>query len=171
MSNAISQSLLPEFDLETANTRKILALVPETNLDFTPHPKSMTLARLAGHLSEIPLWASMTLVQDELDLRPNGVSAYQAHVFASRAETLAFFDENLVKARALLAGLSDEDMMRTWSLKDNGQVLLAMPKVAVLRSFVMNHMIHHRAQLGVYLRMNNVAIPGVYGPSADELPA
>lgn len=170
MSTTIGQSLLQEFDMETANTRKILALVPETNLDFAPHPKSMTLARLAGHLAEIPLWASMTLGRDELDLRPNGVPASSAHVFTSRAGTLAFFDEHLAQARALLAGVTDEQMMRTWSLKNNGEVVLAMPKVAILRSFVMNHMIHHRAQLGVYLRMNNVAIPGVYGPSADEAP-
>lgn len=170
MSNMISQSLLPEFDMETANTRKMLGLVPETNLDFTPHPKSMTLAKLAGHLAEIPVWAVMTMAQDELDLRPNGVAAYQPFVFTSLAATVAFFDENLAKARGLLANLSDEDMMRTWALKDNGQTLLAMPKVAVLRSFVLNHMIHHRAQLGLYLRMNDVAIPGFYGPSADEAP-
>lgn len=170
MSNMISQSLLPEFDMETANTRKMLALVPETNLDFTPHPKSMTLSKLAGHVAEIPVWASMTMAQDELDLRPNGVATYQPFLFTSRDAALAFFDENLAKARGLLANLSDQDMMRTWALKNNGQTMLAMPKIAVLRSFVMNHMIHHRAQLGVYLRMNNVAIPGLYGPSADEAP-
>lgn len=168
MSNMISQSLLPEFDMEMANTRKMLERVPESNLEFTPHPKSMNLSRLAGHVAEIPVWGVMTLGQDELDMRPNGVAAYEAYKFTSRAAALGHFDEHLAKARALLAGISDADMMRTWSLKDNGATILAMPKVAVMRGFVMNHMIHHRAQLGVYLRMNDVAIPGMYGPSADE---
>lgn len=170
MSNTISQSFLPEFDMETANTRKMLALVPETHLDFKPHAKSMSLSKLAGHVAEIPVWAAMTLAQDELDLRPDGVEMYKPFHFTSRDATLAFFDENLAKARALLASLSDADMMRTWALKNNGQTVLAMPKVAVLRSFVLNHMIHHRAQLGVYLRMNDVKIPGLYGPSADDAP-
>ena len=168
MSNMISQSLLPEFEMEMASTRKLLALVPESHLDFAPHPKSMTLSRLAGHVAEIPQWGVMTLGQDEFDMRPNGVAAFTAYTFTTRAAALAFFDEHLTHARAMLAGISDADMMRTWSLKDKGATVLAMPKVAVMRSFVMNHMIHHRAQLGVYLRMNNIAIPGVYGPSADD---
>ena len=164
----ISQSLLPEFDMEMANTRKMLERVPEANLDFTPHPKSMNLSRLAGHVAEIPLWGVMTLAQDELDMRPAGIAAFESHKLTSKVASLAFFDENVGKARALLADTSDADMMRTWSLKDNGKTVLAFPKVAVMRSFVMNHIIHHRAQLGVYLRMNNVAIPGMYGPSGDE---
>ena len=168
MSNTISQSLLPEFDMEMANTRRLLELVPETGLDFAPHPKSMSLSRLAGHVAEMPMWGVMTLGQDDLDMRPNGVRAFEAHVFTSRAASLALFDENLGKARALLVDASDADMMRNWSLTDNGTTLMTMPKVAVMRSFVMNHTIHHRAQLGVYLRMNDIAIPGMYGPSADE---
>ena len=168
MSNTISQSLLPEFDMEMANTRRLLELVPETGLDFAPHPKSMSLSRLAGHVAEMPMWGVMTLGQDDLDMRPNGVRVFEAHKFTSRAASLALFDENLGKARALLVDASDADMMRNWSLKDNGTTLMTMPKVAVMRSFVMNHTIHHRAQLGVYLRMNDIAIPGMYGPSADE---
>ncbi len=168
MSSMISQSLLPEFDMEMASTRKLLALVPESNPEFRPHPKSMTLSRLAGHVAEMPMWAVMTLGQDELDMRPNGIRVADAYTFSTQAAALAVFDENLAKARALLAGTSDADMMRIWSLKDNGKTLLAMPKVAVMRGFVMNHMIHHRAQLGVYLRMNEVPLPGMYGPSADN---
>lgn len=167
MSQMISQSLLPEFDLEMANTRKLLERVPETQLGFRPHAKSFTLGRLAGHVAEMPMWAVMTLGQDELELRPSGPS-YAAHVLESTATTLAFFDERLRQARALLEAATDETMMRRWTLKDAGQTVLVMPKVAVFRSFVMNHMIHHRGQLGVYLRMNDVPVPGLYGPSADE---
>ena len=148
MSNMISQSLLPEFDMEMANTRKMLERVPESNLDFTPHPKSMNLSRLAGHVAEIPLWGVMTLGQDEFDVRPSGGAAFESHRLTSKAASLTYFDENVGKARALLAATSDADMMRTWSLKNNGATVLAFPKVAVMRSFVMNHIIHHRAQLG-----------------------
>jgi uncharacterized damage-inducible protein DinB len=168
MTHTISQSLLPEFDQEMANTRKVLARVPEGKGDFRPHAKSYTLARLAGHVAEMPLWAVMTLNHDELDLRPGGVAPFQAYTFTTQAEALAMFDENTAKARSTLEATGDEAMMRKWTLKDNGRDIFALPRVAVLRSFVMNHMIHHRAQLGVYLRLNDVAVPGIYGPSADE---
>lgn len=164
MSQNISQSLLGEFDMEMANTRKTLERVPEGRSEFKPHPKSMTLGRLAGHLAEIPTWAQMTLGQDSLDLGGGGAGG----VMTTRQEMLAQFDQNLQKARALLAGCSDADMMKTWTLKHGDRTILAMPRVAVLRGFVMNHMIHHRAQLGVYLRMNDVSVPSIYGPSADE---
>ena len=165
----ISQMLLPEFDHEMANTRKLLERVPETNLEFAPHPKSMTLARLAAHVSEMPEWGIITLGQDELDLSPpDAPPAVPRALFSTRAATLGTFDEKLAKARALLESASDERMMATWTLKNKGQTVLAMPRVAILRSFVMSHMIHHRAQLGVYLRMNGVPVPGMYGPSADE---
>jgi uncharacterized damage-inducible protein DinB len=168
MSMNISQSMLPEFDVEVANTRKTLERVPEGNPDFRPHPKSMTMARLAGHVAEIPMWALMTLGQDELDMRPAGGPQYAPYVMSSRQEALSKFDEDVKKARAVLAGASDESMMQNWTLKAGGQVIMTMPRVAVMRSFVMNHMVHHRAQLGVYLRMNDVAVPSIYGPSADE---
>jgi len=168
MSTNISQSMLPEFDVEVANTRRTLERVPEGNPDFRPHPKSMTMARLAGHVAEIPMWAVMTLSQDELDTRPAGGQTYTAHVMSSREAALAKFDEEAKKARAALAAATDESMMQTWTLKNGGQVVMALPRVAVMRSFVMNHMVHHRAQLGVYLRMNDVAVPSIYGPSADE---
>ena len=168
MSMMISQSLLPEFDIEMANARKTLERVPEGKPDFRPHPKSMTLARLAGHVAEIPMWAVMTLGQTELDLNPLGAPPSKAFEMTSRAEALARFDEQLKAARAALAAVTDEAMMQTWTLKSGGQTILAMPRVAVMRSFVMNHLIHHRAQLGVYLRMNDVPVPSIYGPSADE---
>jgi len=168
MSHTISESMLPEFDMEMANTRRVLERVPEAQQAFRPHMKSMTLSRLAGHVAEIPVWAIMTLSRDRLDLRPDGVATYKAHELTSTVATVAFFDENVRQARELLASATDETMMRTWALQDNGKTLMAMPKVAVMRSFVMNHMIHHRAQLIVYLRLNDVPVPGLYGPSADE---
>jgi len=164
MSHSIGQSLLGEFDLEMANSRKTLERVPEDRGEFRPHPKSMTLARLAGHVSEMPMWALMTLSGDELDLSAGGVAA----VMTSRADMLARFDENLMQARERLTRCSDADMMKTWTLRHGDRVILAMPRIAVLRGFVMNHMIHHRAQLGVYLRMNDVPVPSLYGPTADE---
>jgi len=168
MSNTIAQSLLGEFDHEMANTRTLLERVPENNPEFKPHPKSMTLSRLAGHVAEIPMWAAMTLERDEIDVAPAGGSEFQPGVMKSRQETLATFDDLTKKARAALAATTDDRMMKTWTLKNAGQQVMAMPRVAVFRSFVMNHMIHHRAQLGVYLRMNNVPLPSMYGPTADE---
>ncbi len=168
MSMNISQSLLPEFDMEIANTRKTLERVPEDKPDFRPHPKSMTMSRLAGHVAEIPIWATMTLAQDEFDMNPAGGSEMKPGVMASRTDLLAKFDDEVKKARAALAATSDEAMMKTWTLKNGGKAVMAFPRVAVMRSFVMNHMVHHRAQLGVYLRMNDVAVPSIYGPSADE---
>lgn len=168
MSHNISQSMLPEFDHEIANTRKTLERVPETNPEFRPHEKSMPLANLAGHVSEIPFWAVLTLTQDELDLNPADGPKYTPPVMTSRAELLAAFDAQAKQAREALAATSDEQMMQPWTLKSGGQEFLKMPRVAVMRSFIMNHMIHHRAQLGVYLRMNDVPVPGLYGPSADE---
>lgn len=168
MSSTISQALLPEFDMEMASTRKTLERVPEDKPDFAPHPKSMPLARLAGHLADIPLWGVMTLAQDEFDMNPPGGQSYQPVPMTSRKAMLDTFDELVRKARAALASTTDEAMMKPWALKNGGQTVMAMPRIAVMRSFVMNHMIHHRAQLGVYLRMNGAPVPSIYGPSADE---
>ena len=166
MSTTISQSLLPEFDREMASTRRTLERVPEGNPDFRPHPKSMSLGRLAGHVAEIPMWAVVSLTRDEFDV--SGRTAENAFVMTSRQAVLDRFDAELAKARAALADTSDADMMKIWSLKRGGATIMAMPKIAVLRGMVMNHIIHHRAQLGVYLRMNDVPVPSIYGPSADE---
>jgi uncharacterized damage-inducible protein DinB len=168
MSTMISQSMLPEFDHEMANLRKTLERVPEGKPDFRPHPKSMPLSRLAGHLAEIPTWAAMTIERDELDIDPVDGPKYEPYIMGSRSDLLSKFDADLKQAREKLAGTTDDRMMATWTLKARGQTAIAMPRVAVLRSFVMNHMVHHRAQLGVYLRMNDVPVPGLYGPSADE---
>ena len=160
----IAQSMLPEFDHEFATLRIALERVPN-NPDFQPHEKSMTLARLAGHLAEIPSWVGATLLVDELDF---GAGEYEPFTTADKDELLARFDKDVAEARKVLAETTDETMMGNWTMRTGDTVHMTMPKVAVLRSFVFNHMIHHRAQLGVYLRLNDVAVPQTYGPSADE---
>ena len=163
---SISQALLPEFDMEMANTRKALERVPEGKTDWQPHPKSMSLGRLAGHIAEIPRWGAFTLESDELALS----SDYKPFISSVTSELLAKFDENVAASRAAIAKASDADMMKNWSLMRDGRAILKLPKIAVLRSMVMNHIIHHRGQLTVYLRMNSQPVPSLYGPSADENP-
>jgi len=165
---AIKDMLLPEFDQEMAGARKTLERVPEGKPDFKPHEKSMTLARLAGHLAEVPLWATMTLTKDSIDIAPVGEPPMQAQTMSNRADLLKDFDARVAEARKALQATSDEAFMKPWSLQRAGQTMMTMPKIVVMRSFVMNHLIHHRAQLGVYLRMNGVPVPSLYGPSADE---
>jgi uncharacterized damage-inducible protein DinB len=167
---ALSESLLPEFDHEMANTRKTLERVPEDKLDWKPHEKSMLMGGLATHLSNLPTWANYTIDQDSLDLAPEGKPLPPAPTVKSQSELLETFDSNVSKARAAIAGASDAELFKPWTLLSNGQQLLTLPKIAVLRSFVMNHTIHHRAQLGVYLRLNDIPVPSIYGPSADESP-
>jgi len=164
----IAQSMLPEFDHEMATTRKILERVPEGKNEYAPHEKSMRLGRLAGHVAELPGWAPVTVTTTELDFAPVGGEPFKPAIFSTREATLKIFDDNVAAARAALGQVSDADLMVTWTLKSGGRPLIAMPRIAVLRSMVMNHIIHHRAQLGVYLRLLGIPIPGSYGPSADE---
>ena len=165
----LNQALLPEFDQEMAKTRKTLERVPEDKLAWKPHPKSPTMGWLASHLANIPTWAGLGIDRDSLDLAPQGVPAKPTATEAtSRQQLLETFDKNLAAARAAIAGASDEHLLKPWTLLKGGQTLLTLPRVALLRGFVMNHMIHHRAQLGVYLRLNDVPVPAIYGPSADE---
>ena len=162
--------LIAEFDHEMATTRRTLERVPEEKLDWKPHPKSMAMGGLATHLSNIPTWANTAVEKDELDLMPEGKPLPTMEAAKSQSELLATFDKNIAAARAAIAGASDEELFKPWNLLRNGEVLLTLPKIAVLRSFVMSHIIHHRAQLGVYLRLNDIPVPSVYGPSADENP-
>jgi uncharacterized damage-inducible protein DinB len=166
----LSESLLPEFDNEMANTRKTLERVPHDNPDWKPHEKSMAIGGLATHLSNIPTWAVYTIDQDALDLAPEGKPLPHAKLLTSQEALLSTFDVNVAKARAAIAGADDAEFFKPWSLQSNGNTILTMPKIAVLRNFVMNHLIHHRAQLGVYLRLNDIPVPSIYGPSADENP-
>ena len=164
---AIRDGILPEFDHEIASTRKVLERVPEGKPDYKPHEKSMAMGRLAGHTAEIPGWAKETVLQDSIEIR-QGDPKNVALVMTSRKQLLEEFDKRAAAGRAAIAGASDEELMKPWSLIANGKTIFTLPKIAVLRGFVMNHMIHHRAQLGVYLRLNDVPVPSIYGPSADE---
>ena len=165
---AIGQALLPEYDQEMSSTRKTLERIPESDLAWKPHPKSMTLGRLAGHLAEMPGWAVLILARDSLDIAPAGQVRPQGTVAQSRQHSLELLDKNVADGRTAIAGASDEQLMKPWSLLAGGKTIFTMPRIAVLRTMVMNHSIHHRAQLGVYLRLNNIPVPSIYGPSADE---
>ena len=151
-----------------ANTRKTLERIPDDKLGWKPHEKSMTLGRLSGHIAELPGWAASTINQDSIDIAPVGAPPQQGATAKSRQEALDMFDAKVADARAAIAGVSDEQLMKPWTLLAGGKSLMTMPKIAVLRGFVMNHTIHHRAQLGVYLRLNDIPVPSLYGPSADE---
>lgn len=166
----ISETLLPEFDMEMANTRKTLARVPDDKLDWKPHEKSTTMRGLTTHLANLVSWTVYTLDRDSLDVAPVGEEPFRVPPVNSTEEALETFDKNVAAARAALAGASDEDLMKPWSLLAGGKTIFTMPRIATLRSMVMNHTIHHRAQLGVYLRLNDVPVPSIYGPSADENP-
>lgn len=165
---AIRDALLPEFDMEMASTRKVLERVPLEKSDFKPHTKSGSLGWLAWHVADLPHWVVETVNKDELDFAPVGVPRPAPPKLDSREALLASFDTKVAAARAAIAGVSDEHLAASWTLKAGGHTIFTMPRAAVLRSFVMNHLIHHRAQLGVYLRLNDVPVPGMYGPSADE---
>jgi len=164
----MSQSLLPEFDHEMANTRKALERVPEDKFGWKPHEKSMSLGRLATHVAELSGWVSNTLESESLDFAPPGAPPYQPLIAASRTALLEMFDKNVAAARAAISAASDAQLMAPWTLLAGGKTIFSMPRIAVLRGMVMNHMIHHRGQLTVYLRLNDVPVPALYGPSADE---
>jgi uncharacterized damage-inducible protein DinB len=163
---ALVDALLPEFDHEMTVTRKLLERVPEDRLDFKPHAKSYSLGQLAQHVATVPRWGSITFNQSELDL----ASTEQLPPVTTRTGLLALFDGHVAGTRAALVGKSDGELMAPWTLKMGGKTLFSMPKASVWRSFVMSHLIHHRGQLSVYLRMQDVKLPSMYGPSADENP-
>ena len=165
---ALSDAILPEFDHEMANTRKALERVPDDKFGWKPHEKSGTLGWLAGHLANLPTWAGLTIAQDSFDLAPVDGEAPRAEAPTSREELLKLFDKNVSEAHAAIAAASDAELFKPWALLKGGQTLFSMPKIAVLRGFVMNHQIHHRGQLTVYLRLNDIPVPALYGPSADD---
>jgi uncharacterized damage-inducible protein DinB len=164
----LSESLLPEFDHEMASTRKTLERVPENKLGWKPHKKSMAMGNLAAHLAQIPSWGVETINTDSFDAAPPGAPPHQPPQAKSRKEILEMFDKNVAAARAAIAGASDAHLLKPWALLAGGKIVFTMPRIAVLRGFIMSHSIHHRAQLGVYLRLNDVPVPAIYGPSADE---
>ncbi len=157
-----------EFDHEMGNTRKMLERVPDDKLTWKPHEKNFTLQYLASHVANLPYWTIPSLQQDNLDIAPAGQPPYQTPMAGSRAQLLEFFDDNVAKAKAAMAGITDDYMMKPWSLLAGGHTLMTLPRWMVQRQFMMNHLVHHRAQLGLYLRLLGVAVPGMYGPSADD---
>jgi len=161
----LAELFLPEFDQEIAKTRTMLERVPEDRFDYAPHAKSMKLGRLASHLAEMPQWLSVTVTTEGLEPTPEmkGFSA------SSRQQLLDELDTRTIAAREHLVKATDEDLAITWTFKWQGNVIFALPRHVVIRSMVLSHMIHHRAQLGVYLRLLDIPIPGAYGPSADEM--
>lgn len=161
---AIVDALLPEYDHEMTTTRKLLERVPEDKLDWKPHARSFSLGQLASHVATIPMWGEMTLTKAEVDVG----GAQPPTAVPSKAELLSSFDKHTAGTRSVLARTSDVELMAPWALKKDGTTLFSMPKAVVWRSFVLNHLVHHRGQLSVYLRMLDVPIPSMYGPSADE---
>jgi uncharacterized damage-inducible protein DinB len=164
---SISESLLPEFDHELANTRRVLERVPEDRLGWKPHAKSYSLGELATHVTNLYVWAVHTIDDDFVDLGSPEAQQRQAAA-ASRAELLAKLDRQAAAARAAVVRCDDARWMQPWSLKHGERVLLTVPRIGCMRTFVMNHLIHHRAQLTVDLRLLDVPVPALYGPSADE---
>ena len=161
---ALNQALLPEFDHEMQTTRRTLERVPEDKLTWKPHDKSMTMGALATHLATINGWAEAILGTESFDVS----TAPPNPELKSRAELLTAFDKSVASARKAMEKASDAELMKPWSLISAGKTVFTLPRVAVLRSFIFSHSIHHRGQFSVYLRLNNVPVPSIYGPSADE---
>jgi uncharacterized damage-inducible protein DinB len=162
----IAQSLLPELGIEFANTRKMLERIPEASYDWKPHEKSMTLIRLATHLATLPGWLTMTINSTELDFAK---TPYTPPKFETTQALVDAFDKEVKGAIDALKGASDETLMQPWTLRNGEHIIFTMSRAAVIRSMVINHFIHHRGQLSVFLRLLDVPVPGMYGPSADEM--
>lgn len=160
----LNESLLSELEQELTNTRRTLERVPTDKFDYKPHQKSGTMGWLAGHIANIPMWGAMTLETENLkmdNMEPEPVPP-------NTEALLSTFDANAAKFRDLLKTASNELLMSNWSMEFQGKTIMSMPKIAVLRAMILNHGVHHRGQLTVYLRMNDIPVPALYGPSADE---
>ena len=160
----IAAALLPEFDQEMARTRALLDRVPEDHFDFRPHEKSWTLIELATHVAQLLVWAKLTIERDAFDM---AAPQERPPLPDSTAELVARLDAHAAEARAALEGADDATLMQEWSLRAGEHTIFSLPKAAVLRTFVLNHHIHHRGQLTVYLRQCGAKLPSTYGPTAD----
>jgi uncharacterized damage-inducible protein DinB len=161
-----TQPLIAELDQESIATRKVLERLPYDKWDWKPHEKSMKLGVLAVHVAEIPGWISLMLNSGELDFATYKYQPYQAKDIA---DLVSYFEETLQKAKEDLGKANEEDMMQNWTMRHGDKIFFTLPKAVVIRTWAMNHLVHHRAQLGVYLRLLNIPVPGIYGPSADEM--
>lgn len=157
-----AQMVLPEFEHEMANTRKVLECIPDDKLDWKAQEDMHTIGWNANHLVEVPGWVEGTLTQTEWDIAPADGEPYQSPTLASKKELLEQFDKNVAQAKKALEAVKDEDMGVMWSLTQAGKPLMTMPRAAVMRGFVINHAIHHRAHLIVYLRLNGIKVPEMY---------
>jgi uncharacterized damage-inducible protein DinB len=163
-SSQLSNALLPEFDQEMQTLRRALERLPEDKLTWKPHEKSMSLGQLATHLATTAQWAEAIAGADSFDVS----TAPPNPELKSRAEILSTFDASTSAAHKAIASTNDAAMMFPWTLKAGDRAVFTLPRIAVFRSFILNHLIHHRGQFSVYLRLNNVPVPSIYGPSADE---
>ena len=163
-----AEMILPEFDQEMANTRRVLERIPDETFTWQAHPKSRTFGWNANHVADLPGWMAAVLSSPSMDMAPVGGRPYQSPKLTTRAELLDLFDRNVARGRKALTEATDDDLHAAWSLLNAGQPIFTMPRAAVIRSFVLNHVIHHRAHLCVYLRLNDIPVPGLYGPSGDE---
>lgn len=165
---AFTDAFLPEFDLEMTKTRKCLERIPEDKFGWKPHQKSYALGQLASHIANIANYGTTAIKTESLDVAPPDGPAHKQPAYSTKPSLLEGFDKNVSEARAAISGTSDEDLRKNWTLLAGGKTIFSLPRAAVLRTFMMSHLIHHRAQLGVYLRLNDLPVPSVYGPSADE---
>ena len=163
-------AFLAEYDHEAATTRRVLERMPEDKVDWRPHERSMTLGRLCGHIAEMPVWGRVVLGEDGFDVATSGERGYESFVAHDRDSLLERFDGAVAALREAARGYPDERMRDSWTLANGGQVVFSSPRGAALRGFVFSHLIHHRGQLSVYLRLLDVPVPSIYGPSADEEP-
>lgn len=159
-----SEILLAELKREAASTRNLLALVPFDKLDYKPHEKSMTLKRLSVHVAEITGWWKECLVHDELDFSKGNPTPKE---FNSVEDLLSYHDDLVEKATKILNEVSDEEFKKPWTMRNGEQIYFTNCKAEVVREWCMNHLYHHRGQLTVYLRLLNVPLPSIYGPTAD----
>jgi uncharacterized damage-inducible protein DinB len=160
--------LLPEFDAEMASTRKVLAAVPEEKFDWQPHVKSCSMQALAGHVAELLSWTSDVLRRERFDVDGSNPPENASFKPANAQQMLERFEQWAAQARADLAATTDDVLQQEWVMTWSGYEIIRSSRYQAIRKWSLNHMVHHRAQLGVYLRLNDVKVPGVYGPSADE---
>ena len=161
----ISEALLAEFDQEMTNTRRTLERVPTGQGDYVPHEKSMPLGRLASHVAELTGFGLTVLTTPELDF---SAGSYKPLPFESAEQLVKVLEEKAAKVRSALAATTDEAWQQDWKLSFQGKTIFEGSRFAAYRGMFLNHMVHHRAQVGVYLRLNGIPVPGIYGPSADE---
>lgn len=160
----INEAFLGELDYEAVSTRKMLERIPAEKFDWKPHEKSMTMGQLATHVADMFKWYPATLEADEMDF----AKGYDQPKPQTTEELVGVFDQNLAAANESLKRAAPEEFTKNWSLRNGEDIFFTMPKAAVLRTFVVNHIVHHRGQLAVYMRLNDIPVPAVYGPSADE---